>query len=631
MYLFKDRRGKILYVGKAKELRSRVRNHFRDQNEDARHSLMMKQVKEIDYVATRSEIEALILEANLIKQHRPRYNILLRDDKTYPFVKVTVREEFPRILLTRELTEDGSRYFGPFTDVKALRQGLRFLRRAFKLRACPGEEPGRIKGRECLDYQIGICAAPCTGRIKRKGYSVFVEELLDCLKGQSDKVLDTLRDEMQKASQERDYETCSDLRDRMKAIESALRRQHVFALRDYDSDVVGLARHEDLAAAAVLKVREGRVLGKETLLMQGAAGKDDQEILSSVVSQYYLRPALIPEEILVPVDLGEEEYLLSAWLSEKAGRKVGFRLPRKGLGASLLGMAKENALLALQESMAQEGRKPERIPPKVQEVQVALGLPALPLRMEAFDISQLSGGQAVASVVVFANAEPRYGEYRRMRIKGVVGQDDFAMMHEAVSRRMARLIKEEKPLPDFLLVDGGKTQVSAARQAIEEGGLGRLRVIGLAKEKEEFHFSWRGGTLQLPRTSGAFRVLGKMRDEAHRFALGYHRKLRKRETIRSALDEVKGVGPAKRKALLRRFGSVEAIARASEEDVAAVPGIKAKLAKAILEHLAKRNAASGTGLASGTGKALSPGSGREQSQVRSRYRVTRLRHHRRKS
>lgn len=586
VYLFKDRRGRIIYIGKARRLDSRVKNHFSGQSEDLRHASMMQRVKDIDYVATRTETDALILEANLIKQHRPKYNILLRDDKKYPFVRVSLGEAFPRLVLTRDLRDDGSRYFGPFTDARAVRQGLRVLRRAFRLRACPGDEPGRIKGRECLDYQIGICAAPCTGRIDGKSYSLLVDELLACLAGRSERVLESLQSAIEDASEKRQYEKCSVLRDRAAAIQSALRKQHVFTLTDYDSDVIGTARQEGLAAAVVLKVRQGKVLGKETLLMEGAEGKRDAEILSAVISQYYLNPAVIPGEILAPVSLGEEEAVLKSWLSASAGRKVSVRVPRKGRGAALLEMACQNALLALQESVAADGERPRRIPPQVQEIQVGLGLPALPVRIEAFDISQLSGDHAVASVVVFHNAEPKRSDYRRMKIRGVVGQDDYRMMHEAVSRRMARLVREKRPLPDFILVDGGRTQVAAASRALEEAGLGKLRVIGLAKRNEEFYFSWREETLQLPPASRAFRSMAKMRDEAHRFAVTYHRKLRSRWTIKSALDEVPGVGVVKRKALLRHFGSVGALARAGVEQVASVPGIGLVLARKILAHLA---------------------------------------------
>ena len=585
VYFFKDKRGRIIYIGKARRLDARVKNHFSAQPDDPRHASMMERVRDIDYVATRSEIDALILEANLIKQHRPKYNILLKDDKKYPFVKVSLGEAFPRLALTRDLSDDGSRYFGPFTDARAVRQGLRVLRRAFRLRACPGEEPGRIRGRECIDYQIGICTAPCTGRITRKGYALLVDELLACLGGRSDAVLEALRRGMEAASEDRQYEKSIVLRDRARAIESALRKQHVFTLRDYDSDVIGLGRQEGLAAAVVLRVRQGKVLGKEALLMEGAEGKSDAEVLSSVLSQYYLNPAVIPGEVLVPVAPGEEGEIVESWLSEKAGRTVSVRVPRRGSGAALLEMACQNALLALQESGAADGERPRRIPPRVQEIQVALGLPALPVRMEAFDISQLAGNQAVASVVVFQDAEARRSDYRRMRIKGVVGQDDYRMMHEAVSRRAARLLREKRQLPDFILVDGGKTQVAAASRALEEAGLGRLRVMGLAKANEEFYFSWRDGTLRLLATSRAFRVMAKMRDEAHRFALSYHRKLRSRWTIKSALDDVPGVGAARRKALLRAFGSVDAVARAAVERVADVPGIGPVLAARIMAHL----------------------------------------------
>lgn len=585
VYLLKDRRGKIIYIGKARRLDSRVGTHFRGSSPDPRHDAMVRQVREIDYIATQSEIEALILEANLIKQHRPRYNINLKDDKRFPFVKVTVKEEFPRILLTRTLEEDGSRYFGPFADVKEVRLGLRLLRGAFKLRSCPGTEPGRVKGRECLDHQIGICSAPCTGRIDAEDYASQVRELLTCLSGRSQEVIESLSEEMKEASRRREYEKCTRLRDRLRAVESALRRQRVFVLRDYDSDVFAVARHGDAAAAVVLKVREGKVLGKEALVLEGTAGKSDTEVLSFAMSQYYLNASVVPREILVPLPLGEEKGTVERWLSDRTARKVALREPRRGQGAALKKMAADNALLALEEFGASGGERPGRLAPEIQELQAALGLPALPIRMEAFDISQISGKQAVASVVVFQNAEAKRSQYRRMRIRGVVGQDDFRMMREAVRRRTERLLKENRTLPDFLLVDGGRAQITAAKGALEAAGVEGLGVIGLAKGKEELSFSWKEDKFRLPVTSRAARLLQRMRNEAHRFAITYHRKLRKRETIRSALDAIDGVGVQKRKALLKRFGSVEALKKASVEDISTVEGIGPVLASRVAREL----------------------------------------------
>ncbi|MCX5799809.1 MAG: excinuclease ABC subunit UvrC [Candidatus Eisenbacteria bacterium] len=603
VYLFKDRKGKILYVGKARQLDSRVKNHFGPTSEDPRHASMMTQVRDVDYIATQSEIEALILEANLIKQHRPKYNINLRDDKRYPFLKVTVAEDFPRIVLTRRLEDDGSRYFGPFTDVKSVRQGIRLLRGAFRLRSCPGDEPGRLKDRECLDHQIKICSAPCTMRIDKEGYRSLVNELLMCLSGQSEDVIHGVKEEMKKASDERDYEKCTRLRDRIGAIESALRRQHVFVLRAYDSDVFGLARHGDLAAVVILKVREGKVLGKEALVLEGVAARSDEEMLSFVMSQYYLNAAVIPKEILLPVSLEGEEAVVKQWLSERAAKEVELRAPKRGEGAALERMAKDNAVLALEESRIASGEKLEKVAPEVGELQEALDLPALPARVEAFDISQMGGRQAVASVVVFHNGQAKRSEYRRMRIKGVVGQDDFHMMEEVVRRRLERLLREKKPLPDFILVDGGKAQISAAVKAIKavervggvelaiaQAGAGQpsarqLGVIGLVKGKEELNFSWREASLQLPLTSKALRLLQRMRDEAHRSAIMYHRKLRTKATIRSELDGIEGIGREKRRALLRHFGSVQSIRAASVEQIRSVDGIGPALAARIVEEL----------------------------------------------
>ena len=585
VYLFKDGKGRVLYIGKARQLDSRVRDHFRPASEEPRHAALMRHVRDIDYIATQSEIEALLLEANLIKQHRPKYNINLKDDKRYPFLKVTLAEDFPKMALTRRLEEDGSRYFGPFTDVRAVRRGIGLLRGAFRLRSCPGDEPGRLKDRECLDYQIGICSAPCTARIDREHYRLLVNELVMCLSGQTQDVIESLRQEMAAASGQRDYERCTRLRDRIVAIESALRKQRVFVLRDYDSDVFGLARHGDLAAVAVLKVREGKVLGKETLILEGVAGGTDREVLSFVVSQYYLNAALIPKEILLPSSLEDEEAVVERWLSDRAARQVHLRAPRRGEGAALQKMATDNALLALEESRTAAGEKPERIAPEVSELQRALGLPILPVRLEAFDISQIVGQQAVASVVVFHNARARRSEFRRMRIKGVVGQDDFRMMEEAVRRRIGRLLNEKKSLPDFALVDGGRAQIRAAVRALEQTGAGELGVIGLAKGKEELNFSWRKGALQLPLTSKAIRFLQRIRDEAHRSAIMYHRKLRTRATIRSELDTVDGIGVQKKKALLRRFGSVQALRVAGIDEICDTRGIGPVLAVRIVDKL----------------------------------------------
>ncbi|MFH0777051.1 MAG: excinuclease ABC subunit UvrC [Candidatus Eisenbacteria bacterium] len=594
VYLFKDSRGRIIYVGKAKRLDARVRGHFRGDSGDPRHGSLINRVRDLDYIATQSEIDALILEANLIKQHKPRYNISLRDDKRYPFLKVTLREEYPRLLLTRDLVDDGSRYFGPLTDVKAVRQGVRLLRSAFQLRGCPGAQPGRQKGRECLDYQIGICSAPCTGRVDKTQYSSFVEELLMCLKGQSEAVADALREKMDRASRDRQYEACSRLRDRVNAIDSALRRQRVFVLRDYDSDVFGMARHAQLAAVSVLKVREGKVLGKDTLLLQGTGQKHDSEILSFAMSQYYLGASLVPKEVLIPVGIEEDAGVLSSWLSARASRPVSLRLPRRRQGAALTAMANDNALLALQETLSPSLQRPGTIAAEVRALQAALRLPSLPVKIEAFDISQISGQQAVASVVVYVNGRPRRSDYRRMRIKGVEGQDDFAMMEEAVRRRMERLSRERVPLPDFILVDGGRAQITAATTALAKASVTIPGVIGLAKREETLYFSWRETTLKLGAAARPVTILQRMRDEAHRLAIGYHRRLRARRTISSALDEVEGVGPMKRKALLRRFGSVRVLRRAAMEEIAGVRGIGPVLARRILGTLAESGPHGGT-------------------------------------
>jgi excinuclease ABC subunit C len=580
VYLMKNAAGKVIYVGKARSLSARVRSYLqRPEALEPKTAALMSAARSVDYIATDSEVEALVLECTLIKEYRPRYNVRLKDDKRYPYLKLTMGEEFPRLLLVRSVDDDGAEYFGPFTDSRAVRRTLKTLRRVFPLRDC-GPAPGRAGGRECLNFHIGHCPAPCTGRIGAEEYRETAENVRLFLRGKRAGLAATMRERMWRLSREKRYEDAASLRDQIAALESVTERQHAVTPGGDDEDVAAIAREGARACGVILKVREGRILGQETFLLPASELDWDREILQAFLELYYHGAADVPPRIVVPEAL-EDGALIERWLGERTGRRVRISTPARGDRKALVGLAVKNA--AFQIASLTQTRAASV--PALRELKEALGLPGTPARIEAFDISNIQGSDAVGSMVTFVRASPLKSGYRRFKIRGAEGADDYAMMREVLSRRLARLGAGEERRPDLILVDGGKGQVSAAGDAIAASGLRPIPLAGLAKRHEEIYLEGRAEPLRLPRRSRALRLLQRIRDEAHRFAVEYHRSLRGKRMRSSGLDAVAGIGRKRRTALLAAFGSVEALKRADSDDIAAVPGIGPKTAAAIREAL----------------------------------------------
>jgi excinuclease ABC subunit C len=584
VYLFKDARGRVLYVGKAKRLSDRVRSYLTGQDGRPLVPELMGEARDLDVILTASEAEALLLESTLIRQHKPHYNILLKDDKSFPYVRVSVQEEFPRLSVTRQVRDDGARYLGPYVDVARMRRTLRELRRIFPVRTCRDFEDYRRRNRPCLYYHIKRCVGPCTtrARVSPEEYRALVDGLLLFLTGRDDELLKKLRAEMAVASETRGYERAARLRDQIGLLESARVPQAVVAARGPDADVLGLARDGRRASVVALRVREGRVTGKESRTLQGVEGVPDTELLQSVLVQHYLALEELPRRIVM-ASLPPDHEALAAALGQRAGRKVDLAAPVRGREHRLVASAEKNAALALEDLVARESGRRARFAPEVLELQKVLGLESPPYRMVCFDISNLGSDHAVAAVTASENGRPRRGLYRRMRIRRQ-GPDDFAMIGEAVERWWAHVESGEMPRPDLVVIDGGAGQLAAARAALDRTATRAAPLVALAK-REETVVRERGGPLTLPRRSPSLRALQRIRDEAHRFGLAYHRRLRARAQVTSALDHVSGIGPARRAALLKSFGSIAALQEASAEDIAREGRIPLPLAGRVLEAL----------------------------------------------
>ena len=587
VYLMKDGDGTILYVGKAKSLRARVRSYFASA---AQHSLktreMVRRVADVETIVVRSEAEALILENNLIKEHRPRFNINLRDDKSYPYIKVTA-EAFPRVFVTRRLVRDEGRYFGPYTDVRRMRQSLELVKRLYTVRSCRYNLLRETPERPCLDYHIGRCRAPCVGLQSQEEYGGMVDEIVQLLSGHTRAVARRLETEMQRAAEAMSFERAAELRDAVRQLDALERRQQVVDVAGSDRDVVGFARDGAEACGVVLQVREGKLLGREAQFLANLADESDEAALSAFATRLYADrllggPAGVPPEVYFGWDF-EDRPVLEQLLRESTGRAVKLRVPQRGEKVQLVGLADQNARHLLEERKLMGNAAAERAPDALYELQEVLELPLVPRTIVCFDVSHTQGSETVASAVFFENGEPAKGEYRKMKIRGDWGNDDFASMHEAVTRWFARRLEEGKPLPELCAIDGGKGQLSAARKALEALDLPQQAVIGLAKKEEEIFVPGRSDGIRLPRRSPALRLLQRLRDEAHRFAVTYNRKLRTKRTVRSELSTIPGVGPARQRALLERFGSMRGVAAASEAEIAALPGFGGGLARKVLE------------------------------------------------
>lgn len=586
VYLFRDVRGEILYVGKAKSLRPRVRSYFRGvSSQSLKTRELVRRVASLDTIVVGSEAEALILEANLIKEHHPRFNIQLRDDKRYPYLKVTVQEPFPRVVLTREVRNDGARYFGPFTTVGPLRQALEVVTRLYTVRSCRYDLPREAPDRPCLDYHIGRCLAPCVGLQSQESYVAMIREILRILQGDIESLKEDVGERMRLAAGELRFEEAARLRDVTRGLDAIARQQLVHRVKGGDQDVLALARDGELATAAVLRIRRGLLLGRDAVQFSGVADEDEVALLSAFAARYYLGRGEegiqdLPREVLVPREFPDRA-LLEEVLSERAGRKVRVRVPRRGDGRRILDLAATNARSAMEDRIASQSMATSRADEVLYELQDRLDLNVVPRVMVCFDISHLQGTDTVASAVIFENGAPKKSGYRHMKIRGEWGNDDVRSMEEAVTRFFRRRIEEGTPLPDLVVMDGGKSQLLSAQKALDSLGLRGVTAVALAKREEEIYLSGRGSPLSLPRRNEALHLLQRIRNEAHRFANAYNRKLRSRNTLKSRLDEIPGVGPARREVLIRHFGSVRALHQAGPEEIARLPGFGPELARRI--------------------------------------------------
>jgi len=608
VYLFKDDTGKVLYVGKAINLRNRVRSYFhRSANLTPKIRLMVDRVCDLDFIVTDSELEALILEMNLIKRHRPRYNVRLKDDKRYPYIKVTWQDDFPKVYVTRRMQQDGARYYGPFTHVWAVHETLHTLRKVFPYLTCDRKITGQDE-RACMYYDIGLCAAPCIGAVGKEAYRNIIRGLCDFLEGKTEGIVERLRREMLEAAEKLEFERAAAIRDRLQAIERVIERQKVVSPELIDQDVIALARDDGQACVQVFFIRNGKLIGREYFLLEGAEDEENRQVITSFVKQFYDEAASVPPEILLQEEIDVDEALIiESWLRDLRGDKVVIRIPQGGQDRALIEMAAENAAETLRALSGQWPVDRDRQVEAVAELQEVLNLPRPPTRIECYDISNIQGVAATGSMVVFAKGAPRKSDYRRFKIRTVQGADDYAMMQEVIRRRFRRLAAREKeevtattkaegpqPIPeadawsiapDLVVVDGGKGQLNAVLEVMQELGVDHIPVIALAKKREEIFKPGEAEPIRLPRDSQALFLLQRIRDEAHRFALSYHRKLRRKAGVASVLEEIPGIGPRRRQALLKAFGSIEALRQASVEELAAVPGMTRAAAEQLKAHL----------------------------------------------
>jgi len=581
VYLWKGRDGTTLYVGKAKRLRSRVRSYFaNDQLESPKTRHLVGLIADLETIVVPSEAHALILEANLIKEYRPRFNIALRDDKSYPYIKVTVQEPFPRVFVTRRLEDDGASYFGPYTDVGAMRRSLNVVKRIFTVRSCNYDMPAQMPERPCLDYYIKRCKAPCILAQSQHEYRSMIDEVVLFLSGRPDEVVRRVKERMDLASEELDFERAAELRDVLHHLEQMEEPTVVLEVEGGDRDVIGYARDGDDACVTVLRIRGGKLLSREQRFLTNIDGEDDTDVLTVFLAGSYVGMQEKARQLLLPFDFPDRE------LIEQALPESRIQIPQRGPRRDLIALAEQNARHLLEELKLSSLEADERAGDPVYELGRELGLQRLPRSLVCFDISTTQGTDTVGSCVWFENGRAKRGEYRKFKVKTVEGSDDFASIEEVVRRYFERRLNDEKPLPDLIVVDGGKGQLSAAHAALAGAGLADRPLISLAKRDEEVFIWGREEPLKLSRRSPGLRLLQQARDEAHRFAVTYNRKRRSMRTVTSELLKVPGIGPVKRRQLLREFGSVQGVRDAGEEAIAKLPGFNAERARKLLESLA---------------------------------------------
>jgi excinuclease ABC subunit C len=584
IYIMEDRGGDVLYVGKGKDLKSRVKSYFQvSRPSHPRIDALVSKVRDIQWVVTDSEVEALILESNLIKEYTPHYNVNLKDDKRYPYVKVTVNEAYPRILVTRRLKDDGARYFGPYTAVKKMRQSLHLINKIFPVRSCHYDLPDERPERVCLDFHIEKCLGPCHGYQTEEEYRKVIDEVILFLSGRNTRIIKDLERELKAAIREMAFEKAARLRDQIESLKTVREKQKVFSVQASDQDLVALHREKDEACGLVMKVREGRLLGSRHLYMGNTEWQEDSDILSLFLIQFYQTEQDIAKEILLPYKC-DDLSLLVEWFSDRGGKVPAIKIPRRGEKRKLIDLALKNCRLLMAELKMDRTRRARLSPAIVNELGETLELQSPPRKIVCLDISELKGGDAVGSLVRFDDGRPRKSEYRRFRIRSVEGQNDVAMMTEILERYLHRKV-EEDDLPDLILLDGGKGQLSAGVDVLGRYSLGDIPIFALAKKNEELYGTERHQPMCIPRNSSPLRLLCQIRDEAHRFAVDYHRNVRSRRYRSSALDSIPGVGEVRKRNLLRAFGSVKRIRAASVEDIARVEGFSIYLSKRVKSYL----------------------------------------------
>jgi excinuclease ABC subunit C len=594
VYLMKDDRGDVVYVGKAQSLRHRVRSYWQKGNtgplEGHRIRAVIDRIADVEVTQTDSVSEALLLEMNLIKRYRPRFNVRLKDDKSYPYIKVTLADDFPRVERTRKLVNDGSRYFGPYGSASSVDESMNLVRRLFPFRTCTIDikDGERALQRPCLLYHIKRCQGPCIEAISKAAYREDIQQVELFLEGRQETVVKALNREMLAAAEMTEYERAAVLRDKVRAIQRTMESQKMAAFARTELDVVGMARQDNQAAIQLFAIRNGQMIGRDVFLLDAAHEAPDDEVLSSFLEQYYTRAGSIPREVYVP-SATLDTTVLEPFLAERRGGPVHLRLPQRGERRELMALAARNATETLAREQARWLADQGKTLAALEQLAAALGLAAPPLRIECYDISNFQGSESVGSMVVFEDGKPRSGEYRRFRIRTVTGPNDFAS-HQEVLRRRFRTVRTGEEgseearrwsMPDLVIVDGGKGQVSAAKETLDDLGLHDLPLAGLAKEREELFLPDRSEPIVLPATSPALYLVQRLRDEAHRFAITYHRGLRARRAVRSAFDELPGVGPKRKRELLKVFGSIKRVRDAPVEQIAAVPGIGPSLAARI--------------------------------------------------
>jgi excinuclease ABC subunit C len=593
VYLMRNARGNILYVGKAINLHNRVRSYFSTPAKlTPKTRLMVNQVNDFEYFVVPSEQEALILELNLIKRYWPPFNVLLKDDKTFPYLKIKFNEEWPRLHITRRIDNDGSHYFGPYASISSLRQTLDILKRIFPLRSCTKPIEGKKNARPCLKYHLGYCLAPCAGKASRAEYDRILAQLIQFLEGKHRSVVCSIKQKMEKASESLDFERAARFRDQLQAVQNVVEAQSIAMKVKGEEDVIAFSADQDQACVQVFMIRHGKLIGRESFTLKGTKNEEPEQIMTSFIKQFYNASPYIPRILLLQHSIEEHE-TIQKWLSGKSKRNVCIEVPQRGKKKQLVDSVAENARQGLEQLKIKQLAIPATLTEALAEIQKELHLPGIPGQIEGYDISNIQGTDAVGSMAVFEDGKPQTSHYRRFKIKTVEGANDYAMLQEMLRRRFRRGISKENGnvsstwaiLPDLVLIDGGKGQLNAAREVMKEIGIDSVSLVSITKENEELFIPGQTQPIVLPRSSPGLKLMQRIRDEAHRFAINYFQKLHKKRTFTSVLDEVTGIGPIKKKSLIKKFGTVQGIRQATIEELMTLKGINRSLAQKIKDNV----------------------------------------------